>query len=80
MRQLEYKGQGYGRPIERIDRWMASSKTCSNCLRERAELPLRIREWQCPACGAVHDRDMNATRNIVRVGLGQMEKVGREPP
>ncbi|MGD9091770.1 MAG: zinc ribbon domain-containing protein [Anaerolineales bacterium] len=41
---------------------------------------LRIREGQCPACGAVHDRDVNAARNIARVGLGQMEMVGREPP
>jgi IS605 OrfB family transposase len=80
VRQLEDKGQGYGKPVERINRWMASSKTCSNCLRERAELSLRIREWQCPACGAVHDRDVNAARNIARIGLGQMEKVGREPP
>ena len=56
------------------------SKTCSNCLMERTELPLRIREWQCLVCGAVHDRDVNAAQNIARVGLKQMEKVGREPP
>jgi hypothetical protein len=35
---------------------------------------------QCPVCGAIHDRDVNAAQNIARVGLKQMEKVGREPP
>ncbi|MGD9091230.1 MAG: zinc ribbon domain-containing protein [Anaerolineales bacterium] len=80
VRQLEYKGQWYGRPIERIGRWYPSTKTCSNCLMERVDMPLRIRKWQCPLCGAVHDWDVNAAQIIARIGLGQMEKVGREPP
>jgi putative transposase len=80
VRQLGYKGRWYGSHIEAIDRWYPSTKTCSNCLMERTELPLRVRKWQCPACGAVHDRDVNAAQNIARVGLKQMEKVGREPP
>jgi putative transposase len=41
---------------------------------------LRVREWQCPVCGAVHEWDVNAAQNIARVELKQMEKVGREPP
>ena len=44
------------------------------------EMPLRVRQWQCPVCGVVHDRDVNAAQNIARVGLGQMEKVGQELP
>jgi putative transposase len=63
-----------------IDRWYPSTKTGSHCLRERTELPLRVRQWQCPNCGVVHARDGNAAQNIARVGLKQMEKVGREPP
>jgi hypothetical protein len=41
---------------------------------------LRIWDWQCRTCGVVHDRNVNAAQNIARVGLGQMDKVGREPP
>ncbi len=77
MRQLTYKGQWYGSHIEQIDRWFPSSKTCSNCL---AEMPLRVREWHCPVCGAIHDRDVNAAQNIASVGLEQMKEVGRVPP
>ena len=80
VRQLGYKGKWYGSHIERIDRWYPSTKTCSNCLMVMTEMPLRVREWQCPNCGIVHDRDVNAAQNIARVGLGQIEKVGREPP
>jgi len=42
------------------DRWFASSKTCSNCGHQLDTLPLSVREWTCPACGATHDRDLNA--------------------
>jgi putative transposase len=52
----------------KIDRFYPSSKTCSSCLHELTELPLSIREWTCPVCGAVHDRDVNAAINILRVG------------
>ena len=78
--QLLYKGKWYGSHIEPIDRWFSSSKTCSNCLIEMTEMPLSVREWQCPVCAVVHDRDVNAAQNIARVGLGQIDKVGREPP
>jgi putative transposase len=52
----------------KIDRFYPSSKTCSSCLYELSELPLSIREWTCPVCGSVHDRDVNAAINILRVG------------
>ena len=60
LRQLEYKAAWYGREILVIDRYFASSKTCSVCQYKLDELPLHIRKWQCPHCGTVHDRDHNA--------------------
>lgn len=67
-RQLEYKADWYGRTVIAIDRFYPSSKTCSACGSIVEKLPLNIREWSCP-CGAVHDRDVNAAKNIRAVGL-----------
>src|SRR5712692_3399478 len=69
VRQLEYKAAWYGRTSVRIDRWYPSSKTCSACGYVLADLPLDVREWTCPACGVHHDRDINAAKNILAVGL-----------
>ena len=65
---LTYKCRWYGRELVVLDRWVPSSKTCSVCGAVRDELPLNIREWRC-GCGAVHDRDVNAARNILAAGL-----------
>jgi putative transposase len=65
---LEYKCAWYGRDLVRTDRWFPSSKLCSACGTIRDMLPLNIREWACD-CGAVHDRDVNAARNILAAGL-----------
>jgi putative transposase len=67
---LEYKCRWYGRELIAIDRWLPSSKICSVCGRVAGSLPLHIREWTCP-CGAVHDRDVNAARNILAAGLAE---------
>ena len=67
-RQLEYKCAWYGRRLVVIDRWYRSSKTCSACGHRLAELSLSTRHWTCPACGARHDRDVNAAKNIVAAG------------
>ena len=67
-RQLEYKCQRHGRQLVVIDRWYPSSKTCSACGHLLAELSLSTRTWQCPSCGARHDRDVNAARNILAAG------------
>ena len=74
--QLKYKGEWYGCQIERIERWYPSSKTCSNeeCLRVMKSMPLSKRAWRCPYCQSDHDRDINAARNIKRVGLEQIRK------
>jgi putative transposase len=67
-RQLAYKCQRYGRELVVIDRWYPSSKTCSACGYRRAELSLSVRHWECPCCGARHDRDVNAAKNILAAG------------
>ena len=67
-RQLEYKCQRYGRRLVVIDRWYPSSKTCSGCGHRLAELSLSARHWTCPSCGARHDRDVNAAKNILAAG------------
>ncbi|MFI0768062.1 RNA-guided endonuclease InsQ/TnpB family protein [Streptomyces sp. NPDC021218] len=65
---LEYKCAWYGRELVTVDRWFPSSKLCGACGTVRGKLPLNIREWTCE-CGAVHDRDVNAARNILAAGL-----------
>lgn len=65
-RQIEYKAQIYGKQIYRVDRFFPSSKTCSNCGCIQEKMPLKVREWTCPECGAHHDRDINAATNLLR--------------
>lgn len=67
-RMLGYKADWYGREVIAIDRWFPSSKMCSTCGAIVEKLPLNIREWTC-RCGASHDRDVNAARNILAAGL-----------
>jgi len=69
LRQLEYKAKWYGRELIGIDRWYPSSKRCSACGHIVSKMPLNVRQWTCPECGAVHDRDVNAARNILAAGL-----------
>ncbi|MEV6986813.1 transposase, partial [Sphaerisporangium sp. NPDC051017] len=74
---LEYKAALYGRVFHRIDRWFPSSKLCSDCGAVAESMPLNVRSWSCP-CGAVHDRDVNAARNILAAGRRQVA-AGRKP-
>jgi putative transposase len=67
-RQLEYKCERAGRTLVVIDRWYPSSKTCSACGHLLAQLSLSARHWTCPSCGARHDRDVNAAKNILAAG------------
>ncbi|MBB5802891.1 transposase [Saccharothrix ecbatanensis] len=64
----EKRSHWYGRDLVVVDRWLPSSKTCSACGHLMDTLPLRVREWTCPGCGASHDRDVNAARNILAAG------------
>ena len=63
------KGEGYGKELVKIDSYFPSSKRCGNCGHIVDKLPLDIREWECPKCGTNHDRDINASHNILAAGL-----------
>ncbi|MFJ8580744.1 RNA-guided endonuclease InsQ/TnpB family protein [Micromonospora sp. NPDC093277] len=65
---LEYKADWYGRDLITVDRWYPSSKLCSTCGTLAEQMPLAVRSWTC-RCGAVHDRDVNAARNLLAAGL-----------
>ena len=70
--KLEYKCQWYGKLLIKIDTFLPSSKTCSNCGYKYDNLTLDIREWVCPDCGQLHDRDINAAKNTLKFGLEQL--------
>ena len=65
---LEYKCNWYRKVLVKINRFFPSSKTCSNCGHKEDKMPLNIREWTCPSCGSKHDRDLNASINILKEG------------
>jgi putative transposase len=69
VRQLEYKAAWYGRTLVKIDKWYPSSKRCFDCGHILDSLTLDVRSWTCPQCGVVHDRDINAAKNILAAGL-----------
>lgn len=68
-RMLEYKAQWYNRKIVFVDRFYPSSKTCHNCGYINKSLTLNDRQWICPQCGEVIERDYNAALNILDEGL-----------
>jgi putative transposase len=63
---LAYKTQWYGSKLSIAPRFLASSKTCSECTHVMKSLPLDIRDWVCPCCGTHHERDVNAALNLVK--------------
>jgi putative transposase len=65
---LEYKAELHGRDFIRIGRWEPTSQVCSSCGVKDGPKPLAVREWECAGCGAVHDRDVNAAKNILALG------------
>ncbi|MFE0133153.1 RNA-guided endonuclease InsQ/TnpB family protein [Streptomyces sp. NPDC059037] len=63
---LVYKADRYGRTLIKIGRFEPTSQTCSACGHRDGPKPLDIREWTCPACGTLLDRDINSARNVKR--------------
>lgn len=66
---LEYKANRYGRVIIKVNKWYPSSRLCSCCGYKIDKMPLNIREWTCPNCHTHHDRDINASINILQEGI-----------
>jgi len=73
LRQLEYKSEWNDRSFLQVNRWFPSSKRCANCLvvSDKAS-DLSVREWVCDSCLTLHDRDVNAAKNILLEGLRQL--------
>lgn len=65
---LEYKAKLYGREFRRIGRWEPTSQVCSACGVKDGPKPLKVRKWTCAECSTVHDRDVNAAKNILALG------------
>ena len=75
-RWLEWEGLKYDCHIHVVDKWFASSKTCSSCGHKKKDLALKDREWVCPECGTVHDRDFNAAVNLREEFVRQYNTAG----
>ena len=85
----EYKARWSGGQVLRVDRFFPSSKLCSDCGHKNKSLTLNIRQWACLNCGSIHDRDINAAKNILKqttAGVaesyagGDMNGVSRSAP
>jgi putative transposase len=71
LRLVAEKAEHYGRGFYRIGRFVPTSQICSACGASGGPKPLSVRSWMCAACGAVHDRDVNAARNILAAGQAE---------
>ena len=83
IRCIQEKAARYGRTFAQVGRFEPTSQVCSACGVKDGPKPLGVRTWQCGACGTVHDRDVNAARNIL--ALGRRERLdacgaGARPP
>ena len=76
IKKLEHIAKKYGVTVHKIDRFYASSKTCT-CGHVNKDLKLSDRKWICPICGAVHDRDYLAANNILRQGIVELKREAR---
>ena len=75
--KLEYKAKEQGKHLVKLDQWFASSKTCHCCGYKMEKMPLSVRKWDCPSCGATEiDRDLNAALNIRDKGIAELKAAG----
>ncbi len=70
---LQYVANEKGKIVHFVDKWFPSSKLCSECRWKYDDLKLSDRQWTCPKCGCVHDRDLNASHNILREGTSSLD-------
>ena len=75
---LEYKSNWNDKKLIKIGKFFPSSKTCSSCGWINQNLTLDVRTWKCQYCGEVHDRDFNASKNILNEGLKILSGPGTE--
>ena len=80
VRRLRDKCEWYGRTLVIADKWFPSSQRCSECGHVSGKKPLDVRDWTCPECGEHHDRDINAAKNLSRVGQTRIEANASEAP
>jgi transposase len=71
MRLIEEKAAWYGRTFRKIGRFEPTSQVCSACGVKDGPKPPSVREWACAECGTVHDRDVNAAKNILAAGRAE---------
>jgi len=71
---LEYKAELYGRALRVVSCWEPTSQRCSTCGDRGSRKNLSVRRWKCSVCGTEHDRDVNATKNILATGLADEVK------
>lgn len=76
IRKLIYKAEWYGKTILRIGRFVPSSKVCNVCGYQKVDIDLNTREWECPSCKTLHDRDLNASLNIKKIALDNLSTAG----
>ena len=79
VRMLEYKADWYEKQVLKISRWIPSSQIYSNCKMNSGKKPFHVREWFCESCGVHHDRDLNASVNILHEGLRLAQTKQFEP-
>ena len=80
VRRLREKCEWYGRTLVIANRWFPSTKRCSACGHIGESKPLDVREWTCSECGTHHDRDINAAKNLSRVGQTRTEAIASKAP
>ncbi len=73
---LRYKLERQGKYLVLVDRWFPSSKLCAQCGWKNTDLSLSTRIWKCQKCGKLHDRDINASQNLLNEGIKKLKAVG----